>query len=343
MQLLVYFGSPYYHHLLQPRLQYSYCANLQNLIPRCPPAFRVANLKRASKATPFAGPSACGRSSNALSRSASPYQYSRTELDTALSPRKMLFLDLPYDLREIVYVHVFATDRVYDVQMDQRSTWACLALTCRCMKHDLENIPVKLLYSPVHHAWAHSGAPYAMHTPSLVSQTPRIMTVRVPRCAISLAHEAYAPLLVRFISIALSLNTLRTTIIVYNDHTPLLTGMELFGFVRRMFDLLEQRESKPRKLWQNNPVNIQQVVFQWPDTLAQGHIHVVEPVLRFGCDSRIPKTWSISCPDISCSPPLLLLDEGFAVSSPTRFRIKGRRRPTTLEPLSPSTYQRRYT
>ena len=133
------------------------------------------------------------------------------------SKRTSPLLNLPYDIREQIYLYAFASAKIRCTTWKQEKDWSALALACRKVKTELDKIPMRLLTSPIEATWASSGAWFPIHIITDAASAGRLrVSVRVPRSALMTVSE----LLCRLSSAVLAFESERTTIALYNDGTP---------------------------------------------------------------------------------------------------------------------------
>jgi hypothetical protein len=197
------------------------------------------------------------------------------------------FLDLPYELREQVYLCVHQLSCVYTETESSQPIWSCLASTCHQICDEMRDIPLRYLLKSIEEAWIDTGA----QSPLLVTMSDRAysdkrVTVLVPRCFLEFTHNQSAPshLYVRrftVLSALLHLHTNRVTLSLYDDGTPLL---ESFGhnvyalgqYLEFILDLLRARRVRgidrftfhsPMRqaghMYQMKVVNTNEVVLLW--------------------------------------------------------------------------------
>jgi hypothetical protein len=170
------------------------------------------------------------------------------------------FLELPYELREDIYLYVFASSKIhYTVRKEDRG-WDCLAMTCHQIRAEFDAIPVRLLIAPIEATWAKSGAIFPIHisTDGAKREESKII-VRVPRSECRpLAVNAF--LLFRLLSVVLAFKTARTTISLYDDGTPLLSLPDVKVFLCLTHSFLFLRITDYHTYSQCNTVNTKEVV-----------------------------------------------------------------------------------
>jgi hypothetical protein len=143
-------------------------------------------------------------------------------------PQTISFFQLPYELREQIYVYTFVSSRVAWPDWEDVGSWDALALVSRQTKNELDHIPMRLLLGPLKAAWAHSGAAFPIYIISYPEycNTGNI-AVYIPRSAWESSW-----LLFRLLSTVLSFRAQRTTISVYNDSNRLVSLEEMSGLVQ---------------------------------------------------------------------------------------------------------------
>jgi hypothetical protein len=235
------------------------------------------------------------------------------------------FLNLPYEIREDIYLYAFASSRIHFTRKENDMSWDALALACRQIKTELEDIPLRRLMIPIEGSWARSGAESPLHvsvtTPS--GEGLRII-VRVPRSALA----TYSWTLFRLLSALLSFKTERTTIALYDDGTPLLALEHIKAFFRLLQNFMFLRSTSYKYYSQCNTVNAKEVVLLWEGHLDYDWPNYSDIVLGMVDTARqgsyIPACYvsprtTFTMDDYRRMRPIDGL-QGVVISSETRFR-----------------------
>jgi len=181
------------------------------------------------------------------------------------------FLQLPYELRENIYIYAFASSKIHFSYENRYRGWDCLAMTNRQIRFELDSIPLRLLVAPIEATWARSDAMYSMHVRIDAKNRERSrLTVLLPRSVLSINSW----LLYRLLPAVLSIKTERTTISLYDDGTSLLEPFKIEYFFRSIQRFLFVRYTTYEMYLHFDSVNAKEVVFLWP-----GH---VQSISRWG-------------------------------------------------------------
>jgi hypothetical protein len=260
-------------------------------------------------------------------------------------PQTISFFQLPYELREQIYVYTFVSSRVAWPDWEDVGSWDALALVSRQTKNELDHIPMRLLLGPLKAAWAHSGAAFPIYIISYPEycNTGNI-AVYIPRSAWESSW-----LLFRLLSTVLSFRAQRTTISVYNDSNRLVSLEEMSGLVQCIRAFLFVRTKPWAAMSRHMKPNALEVVILWA-----GHISFTGSpsdevwgitLMRPPSPSKIPAC--VVCPirsgvvTLQSMTQISLLD-GIVISSETGFRPKRRTRLAKLELVSHAQFVERY-
>jgi len=181
------------------------------------------------------------------------------------------FLELPYELRENIYIYAFASSKIHFTYENRYRGWDCLAMTNRQIRCELNSIPIRLLVAPIEATWARSDALYPIHIKIDIENRERSrLMVLLPRSVLSINSW----LLYRVLSAVLTIKTERTTISLYDDGTSLLELFKIEYFFRSIQRFLFVHYTTYEMYLHFDSVNAKEVVFLWP-----GH---VQSISRWG-------------------------------------------------------------
>jgi hypothetical protein len=259
------------------------------------------------------------------------------------------FLDLPYELREHIYVYAFASSKIhYTVRKEDRG-WDCLAMTCHQIRAELDAIPIRLLIAPIEATWAKSGAMFHIHvsTDGAKREDSKII-IRVPRseCRPLAVHSF---LLLRLISVVLTFKTARTTIALYDDGTRLLSLPDIKVFLCLTQSFLFLRITDYDTYSQCNTVNTKEVVVLWAGHLHSywvSHQNIITDLFMARLRTKIPISfvWPGTTNTYSQAGGLMPVNvtQGIAIVSETRFRPARGRRKLNVRSMHPVEFRQRY-
>jgi hypothetical protein len=264
---------------------------------------------------------------------------------------KITFFDLPYELREMVYVYAFTSSKIHNVQRNRNSSWQCLALTSRSIKHEIDTLLMQRLTLPITATWANSGATYPMFVESSSNdQSTQRLVVQVPRSALHRSQAQHVPLLLQLLSTVLSFPTQRTTITMYNDGTRAIRPGEMADILPSMLMLLFLRNFSNEPYYQRyNVTNAKEVAILWSGHLDDNvgwRAALLDPRTYIVGLSRIPVRyiWPGWHQPINTMATIqrARVHEGFVVISETGFRHRKLPRYMKTETILPHVFRERY-
>jgi hypothetical protein len=264
---------------------------------------------------------------------------------------KVSFFDLPYELREMIYVYAFASSKIHDVQRNRNSSWQCLALTCRSIKYETDTLLMQRLTMPITATWARSGATYPIFVESSYNdQSTQRLVVRVPRSALHRSQAQYVPLLLQLLSTVLSFPTQRATITMYNDGTRAIRPGEMANILPSMLMLLFLRNFNHEPYYQRyNVTNAKEVAILWSGHLDENvgwRATLLDPRTYIIGLSRIPARyiWPGWHQPITTMTTIqrARVHEGFVVISETAFRQRKLPRYMKTETVLPHVFREVY-
>lgn len=267
-------------------------------------------------------------------------------------PHQIGFFDLPYELREMIYVYAFASSKIHDVQRNQSSSWQCLALTCRSVKYEMDTILMQRLTLPITATWAQSAATCPLYIESSSSnQSTQQVVIRVPRSAFHRTQAQDVPLLLQLLSTVLSFPAERTTITMYNDGTRAVRPSEMADILPSILTLLFVRNiTWPEPYYQRyNATNAKEVAILWSghlDETVGWRATLLDPRTYIVGLSRIPVRyiWPGWHQPITTMATIqrARVHEGFVVISETGFRPRKWPRHMKTETVLPHVFRERY-
>jgi hypothetical protein len=197
-------------------------------------------------------------------------------------------LDLPYELREQIYLCVHKLSCVYKAAERSRPIWTCLASSCHQIRNEMRDIPLRYLLGSTKQAWIDTGAKSPLLvTTSNQSYIERNVTVLVPRCILEFNDDNNLPSHVHtrcltVLSALLHIHTNRVVLSIYDDGTPPLNHRghnmaALSEYLDFILDLLCARRFRRKDRYvrhspmrqaghmrQMKVVNTKEVVLLWP-------------------------------------------------------------------------------
>jgi hypothetical protein len=220
-------------------------------------------------------------------------------------------LDLPYELREQIYLYVHKLSCVYTAAERSRPIWTCLASSCHQVRNEMRDVPLRYLLGSIKQAWVDTGARSPLLvTTSNQSYIERNVTVLVPRCILEFTEDNKSPShehtkCLTVLSALLHIHTNRVVLSIYDDGTPPFHprghNMAALGqYLDFILDLLRARRFRgldhhvkrsPMRqaghMRRMKLVNTKEVVLLWP-SLTEPHF----PIAHWYTQYRI-RAWTI--------------------------------------------------
>lgn len=211
---------------------------------------------------------------------------------------------LPLELRQQIYMYLFADSLIYNENRDPLTDWDYLLLSCRRVKNEMESLPVRPIFDALEKLYNRPYCPFkAQLTANYKDGQVDEIIARVPRAVLQPESKYriwhYVP---DYLSPLFRIHTNTLTFEIIDDGTPQVNlrkvpvEMDLYF---RMYGVMLGRHRKLRRIVNRTPLlemspsctrnylNCKKLVVHWGDTFQR-------PIAFSGIDHALEETFRAS-------------------------------------------------